>query len=392
MPKRDPKEPPFESEELEPVKLLNRGAWGFVWRYRQFSRATGAVRHARTAIGYAAVKCVEVSEYTRLTLQHAFGEARAQRRGAGNPHVVALYDVVVAEDNLIALVMEEVEGGRTLADEIDEAYRANRQFPADLIAQWAKEIAIGLQAFHAPARRDGERVAHRDIAPDNVLLTPDRVVKLADMGIATVVGESGLGPSDPAPALGRTMRMAPEQYYGDGEWGIAVDYWALGLILFELATHTPLEHFCREKVPTMTPSPEYSRAIGDAVRRQARQHPWMHPELRDLIAELLTDDPRIRADFARVKEAQARLAAGHAQHTGSGETSLDRGRSSVGGSVDRPTKGRGSTDRPSWISDEELAGLQAALGGAQTIDASHQGAFERLVGARRARRHMTGGE
>lgn len=375
MPRTDPSKPPFESEELEPVAFLKKGAWGSVWRYRQFSRvAAEAAHHTRTAIGYVAVKCVEAGEYTRLTIQHAFAEARAQRRGAGNPHVVALYDAVVVKDNLIALIMEEVEGGRTLSDEIKEAHRAHRQFPADLIARWTKEIALGLQAFHVPARRDGKKVAHHDICPDNVLLTRDRMVKLADMGIATVVGETGAG-TNQAPALGRTLRMAPEQYYGDDESGIGVDYWALGLIVFELVMHRPLEHFCLEQVPEMTQSPEYSRAIGEAVRRQVRRHPSVHPELRDLIGDLLVDDPRHRGGLARVEEAEARISGGRRVPAGRRPAPEPRDRGPVGSSG------------PTWMAPEELAGLRAAFEAAPSTAGSNDGAFERLVGERRARRH-----
>ncbi|HYP56593.1 MAG TPA: protein kinase [Solirubrobacterales bacterium] len=364
--------PPFTIDELEPVKFLQRGAMGFVWRYRQFSRAAGAARHTRTPLGYVAVKCVEVSEYTRSTIQHAYSEARAQRQGAGNGNVVALHDVLVVADDLIALVMEEVEGGRTLADEIDAARRRRGKLSAETIARWGEEISNGLQSFHSPSAR-GNALAHRDIAPQNVLLTREGRVKLGDMGIATVVGDTALGPTDPAPVMGRVIRMAPEQYYGDGEWGTAVDYWALGLIVFELATSTPLEHFCAERVPKMTPSPEYSRAIGDAVRRQARQHPTMHPELRDLVTELVVNDPAKRAGAGRLREARTRIASGRIQDFGDCTTV--------------PTATPERQEEPSrWLAEGEIDQLRESLRSSPETGSS--GAFERLVGRRRAERHQ----
>lgn len=373
MPKRNPTSPPFESPDLEPVKFLQKGSWGFVWRYRKFSRSTGVVEHARTALGYVAVKCVEVSEYTRQTVQQVFGEARAQRQGAGNPNVVALHDVLVVDEDLVALVMEEIEGGRTLDDEIQDAHRTGHHLSALSIVTWATEIAQGLQAFHAPTSTKRDRIAHRDVAPDNVFLTPDKKVKLGDMGIATVVSESGL---DSSPAAGRTIRMAPEQYHG-AEFGTAVDYWALGLIVFELVTRTPLVHFCAERVPSMTPSPEYSRAIGEAVRRQARQHPSMHPDLRELIVELVVDDPHARGGIARVREAQRRIAA---SQDGAVRTA-ERPRPD-----NPPRSSRVGEGAPSWMSPEELASLADQLD-SPPRGHSRDGAFERLVGPRRARRH-----
>lgn len=381
MPKRDPRTPPFILPDLEPVKFLQSGAWGFVWRYRQFSRAAGGVDHVREKLGYVAVKCVEVSEYARQTIQQVYSEARAQRMGTGNPNVVALYDVLVAADDLIALIMEEIEGGRTLGDELREARQQGHRFPAIQIITWAEEIGNGLQAFHAPRNRRNERLAHCDVAPENVFLTPEKRVKVGDMGIATVVSESGLAPPEPAPAAGRTLRMAPEQYYGPGEWGTAVDYWALGLIVFELATGTPLEHFCAERVSSMTPSAEYSRAIGEAVRRQARQHPSMHPELRELITELVIDDSRARGSMARIKEARRRIEAAQEEPRLPDEDVAPAERLP-------PAAGYGQ-EAPGWLSAEERSELEADLASPPAHRGS-EGAFERLVGRRRARRHIPG--
>jgi serine/threonine protein kinase len=362
------------------VQFLQHGAWGFVWRYRQFSRAARGVDHAREKLGYVAVKCVEISEYARQTIQQVYSEARAQRMGTGNPNVVALYDVLVAADDLVALIMEEVEGGRTLGNELREALQEGRSFPAIQIVTWTEEIANGLQAFHAPKDKRSKRLAHRDVAPENVFLTPEKKVKVGDMGIATVVSESGLANTEPTPAAGRTLRMAPEQHYGPGEWGTAVDYWALGLIVFELATGTPLEHFCAERVPQLTPSAEYSRAIGEAVRRQARQHPSMHPELRELITSLVIDDPRVRGGMSRIQEARRRIEAHRPEEPTASED--DR-------VMRNPQPFAPPPEKPGWLSASERSALEADL--AAPPPHRSDGAFERLVGRSRARRHTLDG-
>jgi len=365
------------------VQFLQQGAWGFVWRYRQFSRPAGVANHDRERLGYVVVKFIEASEYARQSIQNAFSEARAQRMGTGNANVVALYDVVVPADDLVALVMEEIEGGRTLGDELREAHQTGYRFSAMEVITWGEEIANGLQAFHRPTEKRSQRVAHRDVAPENIFLTPEKKVKLGDMGIAMVVSESGLVSPEPAPAAGRVIRMAPEQHFGPGEWGTAVDYWALGLIIFELVTHTPLEHFCAEQVPSMTPSPEYSRAIGEAVRLQARQHPSMHPDLRQLISELVVDDPRVRAGFPRIKEVRQRIEAVRDEPAeAAGEPPSQ---------ADIPDSEPSPTNTSSWLTSEELSALRADLESAPAR-ASRAGAFERLVGPGRARRHKREGD
>src|SRR5262249_11447820 len=117
-----------------------------------------------------------------------------------HPNVVAAYDADRAGD-LHFLVMEFVTG------ESLDAVVARR---GPLLAPEA--CAITRQAVAALQHAHAQGLVHRDINPANLLLTPDGVVKVADFGLARVVGTEEPAESGSAPViLGTPEYMAPEQ-------------------------------------------------------------------------------------------------------------------------------------------------------------------------------------
>jgi WD40 repeat protein/tRNA A-37 threonylcarbamoyl transferase component Bud32 len=123
--------------------------------------------------------------------------------------------------------MEFVAGG-CLADRLDGTPR-----PAGEAARLVETLARAM----AEAHRRG--IVHRDLKPANILLTSDGVPKIADFGLAKLLGvNSGLTRTESI--LGSPSYMAPEQAEGHArEVGPAADVYALGAILYELLTGRP---------------------------------------------------------------------------------------------------------------------------------------------------------
>ena len=146
-------------------------------------------------------------------------EARAVARLA-HPGIVAVHDVGEA-DGRAYLVMEFVAGG-ALAAELESRGR--------LPAREAVRIAVALaDALGHAHERD---VAHRDVSPANVVLTPEGAVKLLDFGVAREAGDAE-PPSWATPAY-----AAPEQRRGEPS-GPGADVYAVGAILVEMLTAQP---------------------------------------------------------------------------------------------------------------------------------------------------------
>ncbi len=188
------------------------------------------------------------------------------------------------------LVMEYVEGQtlRALLAELD-------RLPEDLCRHVGREIAKGLAAIHAAG------VVHRDLKPDNVIVTKDHVVKVMDLGVALLVDESARL-SQTGVFVGSIHYAAPEQFRRGGrDVDARADLHALGVVLYELATGThpyPAEDFHEVMRRLLTEKP----------RRAAEINPQLTPFFEEMLAQLLQKDPDHR--FASAGEVAAILADG----------------------------------------------------------------------------------
>ncbi len=148
-----------------------------------------------------------------------FREAKAAGRLV-HPSIVTVHDVSESEGTPF-LVMEYVSG-RTLQSILQQGER--------LDLQQVREIAIQLaEALHY-AHQNG--VIHRDIKPANILVTSGNRVKIADFGVAKLMGSQV---TNTGQLLGTPAFMSPEQFSGvpvDGR----VDIFAVGVVLYWMAT------------------------------------------------------------------------------------------------------------------------------------------------------------
>ncbi len=147
-------------------------------------------------------------------------EARAVAR-LSHPHVVTVIDFG-EDDGTPYIVLEYVEG-ETLKERIK---RMGRLPVAEAVA-YAIEIGRALSCAHA------ERLVHRDVKPQNVLIDMDGRGKVTDFGIARSLEAHGL--TAPGRVLGTTDYVSPEQALGN-EVTEQSDVYSLGIVLFEMLT------------------------------------------------------------------------------------------------------------------------------------------------------------
>ncbi|RIK45812.1 MAG: hypothetical protein DCC58_05270 [Chloroflexi bacterium] len=147
-------------------------------------------------------------------------EARAAAL-ISHPNVVAVFDFG-RDDDLRYIVMQYVPGPT-----LKEFIRHEGRLPIDESIAFARQILEGLAAIHDAG------IIHRDVKPQNVLLTETRQAKLTDFGIARSLAESDL--TGTGTAIGTAAYMAPEQAAGD-EVGPATDLYSVGVILYEMLT------------------------------------------------------------------------------------------------------------------------------------------------------------
>jgi len=197
-------------------------------------------------------------------------EARSAAR-LSDPHVVAVYDQ--GEDGpLVYLAMEYVPG-RTVRDVLREHGR--------LSAEQALTILDPvLQALEA-AHRAG--FVHRDVKPENVLLTDDGRVKVADFGLARAISSATSTAATQGLLIGTVAYLSPEQV----ERGVAdarSDVYGAGILLYEMVTGSV--PFAGE-----TPLAVAYQHVNAAVPSPSSVRPEVSPLIDGLVAQSATRDP-----------------------------------------------------------------------------------------------------
>jgi hypothetical protein len=203
-------------------------------------------------------------------------EVRAAARLA-HPNVVRAYDAGESGGRPF-LVMEYVEG-------VDLARLVHESGPLEVAqaCEYVRQSALGLQHAHAHG------LVHRDVKPSNLLLTPDGVVKLLDLGLARLsrpaAGErSGDGITRDGVTVGTPDFLAPEQARASRAADARADLYALGCTLYFLLTgpvpfpgvsvgEKLLRHQTAEPEPLERLRPEVPPAVVAVVRKLMAKEP-----------------------------------------------------------------------------------------------------------------------
>ncbi len=197
-----------------------------------------------------------------------------------HPNVVRCLDCDTCEvDGLTPhyLVMEYVEG-QTLRD----LFQDLGIVPEELCRHIGREVAKGLQAIHAAG------AIHRDVKPENVLITPAHEVKIMDLGLARLVDEA-TRLSQTGHFVGSLLYAAPEALRGRDVDG-RVDLYGLGLVLYEIATgQHPFRHDDMKVV--------LRHVLETVPRRAGELSPQLSPFFEEAMATLLQKevDQRFRS-------------------------------------------------------------------------------------------------
>lgn len=146
-----------------------------------------------------------------------------------HPNVIAVYDAEFDEKkDIYYSVMEYVDGGT-----VRNAIRSLGSYME------RQALMIILKVSEALIAAEKVNLVHRDIKPDNIMLTRNGVVKLADLGIAKTSYNSGMEQKKEKISLtGTPAYMSPEQTLDPNAVDIRADIYSLGVTLFEMLTGT----------------------------------------------------------------------------------------------------------------------------------------------------------
>jgi len=243
------------------------------------------VRHRSTKKFYA-LKCMRRSSIAhRKAADRTRREIDVLRLGRGQcPFVVHLFRAFQDEVH-VYLLLEYAVGG-----ELYGQILKHKSLSMNVTKFYAAEISLALHFIH----QNG--MAYRDLKPDNVLINHHGHILLCDFGLARPINkQSGLVLN--ASAGGSTSYKAPEITRGHQEpHGIAVDWWALGVVCYEMFTgKTPFGNRSRD--------PKYE-IYAKINKGKIKYRNSMSSEMKDMLKNLMTLKQQDRWGFMEIQKCK----------------------------------------------------------------------------------------
>ncbi|MBX3470646.1 MAG: serine/threonine protein kinase [Planctomycetes bacterium] len=273
-----PEDCPIYGYEI--VRELGKGAMGVVYKARHVTT------NRMTALKILPLRLAAKTQYLERFKREAMALMRIE-----HDNVVRAYDFGGSEDYYY-LALEFVEG-----ETLDKVLKRETCLPERRALELALQIARGLAATA------GAGLVHRDVKPENVIVTPEGVAKLVDFGIVKLLDDPEEGTVTIAgTTVGTPFYISPEQARGEEELDIRSDLYALGITLFQLTTgKVPftgksqgailVRHILEEVPDPRTLRPDLSEDLAGVVRkltRKRREDRYASPqEVVDAISQVL---------------------------------------------------------------------------------------------------------
>jgi serine/threonine protein kinase/predicted ATPase len=280
------------------LRLLGRGGFAEVY--------LGEHRYLKS---HAALKVL----HTQLADEEAQQFLREAQLLASlsHPHIVRILDFAVQE-GMPFLVMEYAPGGT-----LRNRHLKQTQLTLDTIVVYVSQVAGALQYAH------DRRLVHRDVKPENMLLSSRSDVLISDFGLAMLAPHTYSASTQAiAPLAGTAPYLAPEQLQGKVEH--ASDQYALAVVVYEWITGTP--PFCGTPIEIAM---QHLSVPPPSLREQVKD---LSPAIEEVVLRALAKVPELR--FASVDDFASALA--HASHEAVSFLPAPRSAAGTGGDRKRP--------------------------------------------------------
>jgi eukaryotic-like serine/threonine-protein kinase len=266
-------------------------------KYRLFARlGTGGMAEVFLAVAQGAMNVNRLVVIKRLRDEQAsdpgarqmfLNEARLAAR-LNHPNVIQTFEAGCQSGSYF-LAMEYVDG-QPLSRVLTKLHREGKTLEPRLAARICADALSGLHYAHDLDDFDGTalEIVHRDVSPQNIMLTYQGSIKLVDFGIAKAVGTAQTAHGV---FKGKVAFMAPEQLLGESVDRRA-DLFTTGIVLWETVTGKPL-------MAEDSPAKTLWNLMNKKIPRASEVNPSVPAPLDDILARSLERDPALRYQSAR---------------------------------------------------------------------------------------------
>ncbi|KAJ5322699.1 hypothetical protein N7452_010988 [Penicillium brevicompactum] len=197
------------------LKTLGTGTFARVWLAR--------LKDQKDKNKVYALKILRKADVIKLKqVEHVRNERKALAAVIDHPFITTLI-ASFSDDKSLYMLLDYCPGG-----EIFTYLRKQRRFSEETSRFYAAEITMTIEFLH-----DVHGIAYRDLKPENILLDADGHLKLVDFGFAKQVDNR-----ETYTLCGTPEYLAPEVIQNSGH-GLAVDWWALGILIYEFLIGQP---------------------------------------------------------------------------------------------------------------------------------------------------------
>jgi eukaryotic-like serine/threonine-protein kinase len=196
------------------IRRIGEGGMGIVYLARHQSLDRLA------AVKFLGAHMVDDKAYIERFLNEARGAAKLN-----HPNIVGVYDAGSIGDNIYYFIMEYIEGR-----DLGSLLRDRHVFPVPESVGYIRQAAVALGYAHK------KRIIHRDIKPDNLMLTNEGTIKVGDLGLAKWISDDGGGMTQSGIVMGTPYYISPEQVRGSRDVDARSDIYSLGASLHHMVT------------------------------------------------------------------------------------------------------------------------------------------------------------
>ena len=230
---------------------------------------------------FVAVKVLKEEFRSNDAFVKKFKEEAQAAAGLAHPNIVNVYDVG-DENGIYYIVMELVEG-ITLKEYIERKGRLTIKEATSIAIQ----VSAGLEVAH------NNQIVHRDIKPQNIIISREGKVKVTDFGIAKATTSQ----TTTSNAMGSVHYASPEQARG-GYVDHRSDIYSLGIVLYEMVTGrvpfdgetavaVAVKHLQEEMVPPSVYCKEIPHSLEQIIKKCTQKSPdRRYQDIGDLLADL----------------------------------------------------------------------------------------------------------
>jgi serine/threonine-protein kinase len=243
-------------------------------------------------------------------VERFYKEGQAAAR-LSHPNMVQAVDVGSTADGRHFFVMEYIEG-----DSLYDLMAKGRSFSE------AEALDIMIQVGEALEQAHSRGLIHRDVKPKNIMLTPQGVAKLTDLGLARDIDDKAAAQQEAGKAYGTPYYISPEQIRGDVDIDFRADIYSMGATFYHMVTGRPPfegdtpatvmhKHLKQALVPADHVNTALSTGVGEIIdvamaKRREERYASMGTMVEDLKA-VRKNNPPVHAHRAVDLDSLARI-------------------------------------------------------------------------------------